>query len=216
MECTLVALAVEVRLVADGGGHGGALEALPDDLDGQGRRVRHIGIIEAVVAELVEEELIGREIGRHSLGRGLLLGALAAARGGGRQRLHELVDGQQEGALAELVVVGAVAEMTYGGDGEEDVEGGEAGVELVEQGAPEAHDVVYRHAAADEAVGVYLVAVGYGLTAEGLLLSSCVGLQAVGPGGAEGEEEEAGLLEGLVGLVETAVAGGEAFLGGGT
>ena len=55
-------LSVEVGLLADGGSHGGALEAVPDDVDGQLRGMHHVGAVEAVVAQLVEDYLVGREV----------------------------------------------------------------------------------------------------------------------------------------------------------
>lgn len=59
---TLMLLHVYVRLFADGGGHGGTLEALPDDVDGHRGGVGHLLVEEAVVAELVKHYLIGGKV----------------------------------------------------------------------------------------------------------------------------------------------------------
>ena len=42
--------------------HGGLLEAVKDDVRRQGCGVRHVGSEETVVAQLVEDYLVGREI----------------------------------------------------------------------------------------------------------------------------------------------------------
>ena len=69
---------IVVDLLTDGGRHGGLAEAVENNVGGQGRRVRHVGLIETVIAQLVKDYLVGREVV-----------------GGG-----QLVDSEQEGGLA--------------------------------------------------------------------------------------------------------------------
>lgn len=116
-----VLFGVEMGLLLDGGSHGGALEAFPDDVDGEVGGVGHFLVEEAVVAEFVEDDFVGWEVAEGVEFR--ILG-------------DELVDGEEEGAFAELVVVGAVGEVADGADGEEDVEMREESVEVEEEGLP--------------------------------------------------------------------------------
>ena len=53
---------VEMGLLAYAGGHGGVLEALPNDVDGQRGGVGHLLVKVTVVAQFVEDNLVGREI----------------------------------------------------------------------------------------------------------------------------------------------------------
>ena len=55
----LVLLAVELGLLADGADHSGTLEVLPDYFNGQVGGVAHVGPEIAVVAQLVEDQLVG-------------------------------------------------------------------------------------------------------------------------------------------------------------
>ena len=53
-----VLFGVVVGLLAYGGQHGGALEALPNHVDGHAGGVRHLLVIETVVAQLVKDNLV--------------------------------------------------------------------------------------------------------------------------------------------------------------
>ena len=58
MFLSLVLLGVKVSLLTDGGQHGSALEAVPHNVDSQRRGVRHLLVEEAVVAQLVKDNLV--------------------------------------------------------------------------------------------------------------------------------------------------------------
>ncbi len=62
MVLALVLLDVEVGLLLDGGHHGGAFEALPHHVDSQRGGMCHFFVEITIVAQLVEDNLIGGEI----------------------------------------------------------------------------------------------------------------------------------------------------------
>ena len=97
---------VELCLLADSRHHGGMLEALPHHVDGHGSRVGHLLIEEAVVAQFVEDNLVGGEV----------VDVLKCRSVGGRDA-GQLIDGEEECAFAELVAVGTVGHVAYGRDG---------------------------------------------------------------------------------------------------
>ena len=74
---------VNVCLLANGGEHGGALEAFPDDVNGHACGMCHLLVEETVVTQLVEHYLVGREVK-------------------GPAVINKLVNSQQQGAPAEV------------------------------------------------------------------------------------------------------------------
>lgn len=113
---------------------------LPDIINGHGRGVEHIVGIEAVVAELVELDLVGGEVG-------------AAGFPG------ELIGSQQERGFRELILVQPVFDVADGRYGEDD---------LLALHLRQSHqfpivlrDLFAGESAAGEAAGGHLVAVGY-------------------------------------------------------
>lgn len=91
-----------VAEVLGGGAEVGGLEVVPDVGDGFGGGVQEVVGIEAVVAEVVEEELVGGEV----VGVG--------------ECLADGLDGEEEGGFAFLVFEQAVAEVADRADGEDD------------------------------------------------------------------------------------------------
>ena len=87
-----------------GGRHVGVLELLPDDVDGEVGGVAHVAGVEPVVAQLVEEYLVGGEVGG---GRAVV--CMVADKG---------VGSKEQRAFAELVLMKAVGQMADGTDGE--------------------------------------------------------------------------------------------------
>ncbi len=89
-------------------------EFLPDEADGLRGGVHHIFGVEAVVAQLVEQELVGRKVEDLP-----------------RKSLAQLVDGHEEHRLAQLVGMHPVAHVPDGAYGEQypqlRVAGGQAG-----------------------------------------------------------------------------------------
>lgn len=130
---------VVVGLLDGGWRHGGLLETVVDDIDSQGAGMGHVGTKETVVAQLVQNNLVGGEI---------------MATGG------QLFDGQKEGGLAELVAVSAVGHVADRGDCEDSCEFGVVSSEFFEEGLPEGDYLVDGHTAAGEHLRRELVAVG--------------------------------------------------------
>ena len=59
---TFILFHIVVGLLDDGRCHAGLPKALPNDLHGKLGGMHHVGSIEAVVAQLVEDYLVGREV----------------------------------------------------------------------------------------------------------------------------------------------------------
>ena len=174
-----------------GGGEVGGREAFPDVVHGEGCEVEHVVGVVAVVAEFVEDDLVGGEV--VDVGEALAQG----------------VDGEEKSGLAELVAVGAVLPVADGADGEEYLEGGVGLQEFVKKVGVVGDDVLDGEAVALEFPGGNLVAVGDDDAAADV---------AVDPGGTPGDDEKveagkfpAGVVEAGVDVVEAGVrvGGGE-------
>lgn len=186
---------VEYVLLNGGGGHVCVLEMLPNDVDGQIGGVAHVASIESVVAQLVEQYFIRREVMAHwHFTIGLLVG-------------HKRVYGQQEGALAQLVGMQTVGYVTNGADGEynrasqfgQAAEQWAPSVDNLSDGEPRTCKLLRRH----------LVAVGHHPPLMG------TGSQGIDVGCAERDEQEGstlqlpmGKVDGLVAVLQTPVAVG--------
>lgn len=164
----LAALGGEVRLG----------EHLADVGDGRGRGVRHVGVVEAVVAQVVHEDFVGGEVVANA--------ALAL----------QPVDGQQQGGLAQLVAVSSVAEVAYGTHREEQAALGQGALDVAHDGEPAGHDVVGREEFAREGRGRLLVAVGH-------YLAGCV--EPVDVGAAPGNDDAVGCRQTVVCRSQAAV-----------
>ena len=166
MEGLFCFFCVEDVLLYGGRRHVGFLKVLPDDVDGEVGGVAHVAGVESVVAKLVEEYLVGGEVG------------------GGRTAVcmvaDEGVGSKEQRAFAELVLMEAVGQMADGTDGEY-----ESALELMqarEEGLPGVDYLGYGEQLAVEEVGGQFVAVGHGAS-----LAGAVG-KTVGVGGAKGDE----------------------------
>ena len=93
--------------------------------------MQHVGSVEAVVAELVEDEFVGGEVGngarRKSSGSsGDVSGQPADRwRGGGKpanRRSQQLIDSEEEGGFRELALVVAVFAVADGADRHDDMD----------------------------------------------------------------------------------------------
>ena len=164
----LAALGGEVRLG----------EHLADVGDGRGRGVRHVGVVEAVVAQVVHENFVGGEVVANA--------ALAL----------QPVDGQQQGGLAQLVAVCPVAEVAYGAHREEQAALGQSTLDVAHDGEPAGHDVVDCEELAREGRGRLLVAVGH-------YLAGCV--EPVDVGAAPGDDDAVGRRQTVVSRSQAAV-----------
>ena len=141
------------------------VETLPDVVDGLLRGVQHVGLVEAVVAQLVEHNLVGREISD---------AGLAAA---------QLVGSQQQCGFGELTAVEAILGIADGADGDDDVDIGTAATQDVDSLREETDALLNRQFLLLKEVLRPLLTVVYYLAR---------GLQAVDVVGAQGEEGDAG------------------------
>jgi hypothetical protein len=145
-------------------------ELLPDIVYGLGRWMEHIGLEKAVIAQLVEHKLVGREV----------------MEGGGDREsggLDELVNGKQEHGLGQLTLMETVFLIADGADGEDNLYVGSTGQESTDG----TFQVAYNLADAEflfceQALGA-LLAVVYNLTG---------GLQPVDVVGTQGDEDHTG------------------------
>lgn len=162
-------------------------EPFPDEAGGLRGGVDHVFGIEAVVAQLVEQELVGGEVG-DLCGEGLA----------------ELVGGHEEHGLAQLVGVHAVAHVPDGAYGEDDLEVRVAGGQAGEEVGVVVHDFLHAEPPAVEEGFGLLVAVGHDASA---LL--------VDPGGAEGQHQAAEAVDAGVEGAQAGVDALQGFAGGG-
>ena len=102
--------------------HESLAETIPYHFDGQRRRMRHIGTVEPVVAQLVEHYLVGGEV----------IGI-------------QLIYSQQQRGFAKLVTMGSVGQMAYRAYGEQYREIRIERLDFLQQRAPERYNLTLRH-----------------------------------------------------------------------
>ncbi len=118
-------------------------KTFPHIVDGLLRGMKHIGIIETIVAQLIRYDFIG----------GKVMATLKSA--------AQLVDGQQQDGLAQLAAVESVFGITIGANSEHDVQKFVLREEAVEQSAPRVHHVGHRERGLGEEDSRHFVAVGH-------------------------------------------------------